>query len=57
VENHVAGFLKDSSDTSVLVENAIWNCLFRMLALSLESGSSIPSALSGGMGYYLTFYA
>jgi hypothetical protein len=26
-------FLKDSSDTSVLVENAIWNCLFRMLAI------------------------
>jgi hypothetical protein len=26
---HVAGFLKDSSDTSVLVENAIWNCLFK----------------------------
>ena len=46
---HVAGFLKDSSDTSVLVENAIWNCLFRMLALSLESGCSIPSALRGGM--------
>ena len=44
-------FLEDStdSDTSVLVENAIWNCLFRMLALSLESGCSIPSALSGGM--------
>ena len=42
-------FLKNSSDISVLFENAIWNCLFRMLALSLESGCSIPSALSGGM--------
>jgi hypothetical protein len=48
---------KTPGPDNITPENAIWNCLFRMLALSLESGNIIPSALSGGMGYYLTFYA